>query len=365
MEPLNPKELNLWLSDWNFRLLDVKLNTIQTAFEQDTKQEEVLVLSFALFEDDLEPKLQKAVEVWAREFPNSYAARLALGKVLVHQGYTHRGTATADQVSQDQWVKTKQSFLQAEDHLEASLSLTAKPLLSHTTRLGMSMVFHDHSTPEQQEWYYYQALRCNPTSFVARQIRLATLRPEWSGGDLRLLHTFISSPTHDCLEPSQQKKLRAIAYAMEGHWHQHFTEDWVAALEAYDKAIEIEVGPNRLSRRALVKLELDKFREALEDVIAASKHPIKDHDTKTYFAMASAKVGSRLAESKDPKVNELSIALLSAALSHRPDFNVAKAFLGRAYQVQNPRNPKIRPLLQAALSDGLEFAKPWLAKAPR
>lgn len=295
------------LEQGNWREADQSLLLLQAAFEQGSLSDVSLNRAYAVFDQYL-PSISTTLEDWVEAKPGSYVARLARAKHLVAKAGFHRGYTRARDVKQEDWDIISACYQRAAEDLYRSLELTAKPILSFTTLMHMSII--GGGDFENQ---YEQAIAVHPMSMEARRMKMWRLRQEW-GGSLDSLKDYVESDEHRDLKDEDKLWMQAKYHEARGHWFEYFENNMAEAERAYQKSLSIkELGFNL------------------------------------------AKYGAYLAQ--DTKRIDEAVGYLERAMELEPENDIAKSNLARALIIQDIRNSeRALKMLREAMDWGEWYA---------
>ena len=159
------------------RGLEKLLGGFQQAFEADPGTSKKLEEAFDAL--DFVPRdAQTVLDAWCKSHPSSYAAHVARAAFFHHQGLDARGSAFINETPEDNLRSMRFYLDKAKADLERSLTLTAKPYLSHVTLMTMARVGGGRIDGNA---HYQAAVKLAPQSIELRLARMATLEPRWGG----------------------------------------------------------------------------------------------------------------------------------------------------------------------------------------
>lgn len=172
-----------------FDRLDQKLNAFQAQYEAGEISEEDLVDYFQwigtlgnLDADGFDRRLT----TWVERKPQSYAANVARGIFYAELGFKSRGIKFASETTSAQFSKMRSWFERSKKDLRMSLTLTAKPLLSHFHLHAIALSSSDRAA---RETYFSDAMLYAPDSYFMRTNYMVGLLPRW-GGSLEQMEQF-------------------------------------------------------------------------------------------------------------------------------------------------------------------------------
>ncbi len=171
------KQLLPALGDRRFDALERQLDTYQADFEHNIVREEAVQLGFAAFAA-ANPKDGELLQEWATKSPRSFAAHLALGDYLIHQGWITRGEGLADTVSESRAQRMTTFFNHGREEVEAALRLNPRvtPAYALLIRAGRNDL-----DPAGIAAIAQRGLKQVPASFLIRVAYTEALLPRWGG----------------------------------------------------------------------------------------------------------------------------------------------------------------------------------------
>jgi predicted Zn-dependent protease len=240
--------------------LERLLSTHQQRYEQDPAVEEELETAFRAFRrlgGDAEP----AMKEWSEKMPASYPAHAARGVYYLWRGIEARGTAYSSETSEEQMRTLRVLLDRARPELERSVSMTAKPYISHLSLVTLARYVGDGELGRR---HYEEGLKLAPQSPSLRQARMTTLEPRW-GGSLKAMEALAAESAAQVKDPVAAAKLaaRVPAYrASEKQGRKEFGE----ALRLYDEALRLDPASAFVRcERSGVLSQLGRHAEAYAD----------------------------------------------------------------------------------------------------
>lgn len=226
--------LNL-LRSRQFDALDRRLNSLQFDYEQDTDQELAVAAAFNWF-SLADPTLENLFQEWLKSHQVSYAANLATGIYYIAMAAEWRGGKYFNESHPTRIENMDRYLKKAVTQLERSLSLTKKPTFSYANLIKATRY---HGDDNASKYWLSEALKRDPYCVKPRRAYFRTLEPRW-GGSHNAMHEFVESTRN-----GGHPKLEKTALLFEGwiHWdsgyQRYLKGDYVAALDAYQKAISL------------------------------------------------------------------------------------------------------------------------------
>ena len=268
----------------DYAALEQLLSLKQQRYEQDPAAERELETAFRSFRY-LGANAEPVLKEWSQQMPRSYAAHTARGVYYLWRGVEARGTAFSRETSEEQMHAMNVLLDRAQLELEGSLTLSAKPYISHLSFITLSRYLGDHELGDR---HYREALAIAPQSLTLRQARMTTLEPRW-GGSYRQMEALAKESSAQLKDPAAAAKLAARIPADRADEKQR-SKDYAAALALYDEALRLDPSAARircerswvlgqLARHAEAYAEAKRgFTEARDDsycmdrVVAAATH---------------------------------------------------------------------------------------------
>lgn len=153
--------------------LQVYLQRFQRQYESDPTTERPLIQVYWALGDETDTGLEKFYDRWVNALPTSYEARLSRAMyrwnqadLIVHPA-AYKGVAT-----ERSWLRYADLMQQARQDIEASLTLTARPLASYRALIAVCGAQNDEACVEQA---YRKGLAIAPHSLALRRGYVAVL----------------------------------------------------------------------------------------------------------------------------------------------------------------------------------------------
>lgn len=240
--------------------LEQLLSLKQQRYEQDPAAEQELEMAFRSFRY-LGASAEPVLKEWSQQMPRSYAAHTARGVYYLWRGVEARGTAFSRETSEEQMHAMNALLDRAEPELERSLTLTAKPYISHLSFIPLSRYLGDRELGDR---HYQEALALAPQSLTLRQARMTTLEPRW-GGSYWQMEALAKESTAQLKDPAAAAKLAARIPADRADEKQR-SKDYAAALALYDEALRLDPSAGRMRcERSWVLGQLGRHAEAYDE----------------------------------------------------------------------------------------------------
>lgn len=160
--------------------LDGKMNGLQRSYELGKITDEHLLHEFRAFYDT-DQVLAGRYDAWVEKVPRSYAALVARGIYLRYLGKQARGSAYMEDTPRQQ-VEIMSTYLaRAMRDYNASLTLTAKPLLTYHSIIAVTMLDAMIGGDDLARRMLNDSIRVDPRNFVVRYKYFASLQTRWGG----------------------------------------------------------------------------------------------------------------------------------------------------------------------------------------
>jgi hypothetical protein len=301
-----------------FDQLDSRLNAIQHRYESGELSDMDLgdyfdwVTTFgAIHPEEYDSRLT----AWVVQKPGSYAAHLARGMFYVKRGFDARGVKYAADTSASQFRKMRAWFARGRQDLEASLGMTAKPLLSHVSLQEIALAT---SSPREREDLFNQAMAYAPRSYLVRSTYMRSLLPRW-GGSYEKMEQF-ARESEAIYGPGDEASglWNMIAADRAGKLIEN--EQYAQARAIASEALARRESTYLLCLRASANGSLSKLEEALADLQAS----LNNTGESSYCASVVSWIASF--RSEDPRVEPI----LNAYILRNP--GDGELYLQRAYE---------------------------------
>lgn len=266
-----------WLKGGEYAPLDAALNALQRAFEAREQDEDALVQAMAPFYN-FQPRLQGRFKAWVEQYPQSYAAHLAMGMQLSGKAWWYRTYRRAVDVPSSNWPLVAQACEEASAHLHDAMRCTREPSLAAARRLNLNRIFSE----DTWDGYLEAVERC-PTSVQLRQAQIDALRPEW-GGSIEAMNAFLKRPEQEGLTHEQRERLRATVLACEGHYLEHFEENATDARQKFQASLDAQETTRGLTGLASV-VGAQETEVAERSLLRALELAPYDQDIRAKLAM--------------------------------------------------------------------------------
>ena len=336
--PVSRESLLEALLSGNLSQLERTFNEVQQGFERNRRADKNLAEVYYGLEDmHLFPDqatVSKRLDDWVRRFPRSYAAKTVRGSYLADKAMQARGGKFVSATTDEQFAEMRKWHVLAQRDLQASLTLTRYPLISHIRLYTIAMVGSDD---QAKAVHFSKAFEIAPASMQLHKQVMVSLTPRW-GGSYEAMQAYI-----DKVKPGlESDKDRGVLKSM-------IIEDKASSLTAqkqyeqayglYGEVIPLRDSSNNLCKRAYLGSLLKKPAVSiLNDLKAASAKDMPDTYCATMAAsFARANVG--LADT---------IPLMDAYIKHFPrnaDLYNARAW---AYQQRGDKPSAYPDLLKSA-----------------
>lgn len=203
--PNTPDDFIKLLREEQFDTLDNALNILQKSYESDTNEESRVLTDFMSF-GRANPDLESHFIHWVENKPSSYAAKLARG-IYYHQlGWAMRGSAYANKTAPRRFQNMQHCFDKAVEDLEASLTLTAKPVFSYSFLIAIAMAEGDR---KEENRLLDHAVELDLENLSARRQFMQALNPQW-GGSYEYMNAFLRHTRDYPVSAKMQKVLATL-----------------------------------------------------------------------------------------------------------------------------------------------------------
>lgn len=220
-----------------FAKLDGQYSALQRKYEKGSITEGNLRDAFRVFYPT-DVALATKYDQWIGQFPKSYVAHLARAIYYRKVGEEKRGGAYIENTSEDQIVGMKEALARSWQDVEASLTLTGKPLLSYVQAIDMAGQLGIADSGRQ---FLDDAIKIAPDTLIARMKYMNNLETRW-GGNVEAMRAFYAECETSHLSKSQLSVLGSMIAEEEGWLHVHVEKDAAAAQRDFDRADALSPG---------------------------------------------------------------------------------------------------------------------------
>jgi tetratricopeptide (TPR) repeat protein len=234
---IQPIDAGSLLRSNSFAKLDREFATLQRKYEQGSITEENLRDAFRVFYPT-DATLATKYDQWVSEFPRSYVARLARAIYYKKVGEEKRGGDYINQTSEQQIRGMQEALLQSLRDSDASVTLTAKPLLSYLQEMDIASLL---GAPDQGRKSLDLAIKIEPDTYIARLKYMNNLETRW-GGSLDEMQAFYEECKGSHLSKSHLDTLEAMVAEEQGWLHVNVDKDAIAAERDFDRADTLSPG---------------------------------------------------------------------------------------------------------------------------
>jgi tetratricopeptide (TPR) repeat protein len=231
--PLNASDVAVLLTSDHYELLDHYFSGVQRDYVEGKISDETLRNAFRAFYDTssvLEPKY----DVWVRQYPQSYVARLARGIYYKKMGQARRGTDFIDNTSLMQLAGMELAYHRALADFRASENLDKRPLLTYMHMMDVSSQAGDLAANRA---ILDAAIRVDPTNFVVRQKYMISLEPRW-GGSREQMKGFLEECRNAQLNAATLRRLEAVIVGDQAQ-AEYDSKNYGAATPGYRTALDM------------------------------------------------------------------------------------------------------------------------------
>ena len=240
-----------------FAALDQHFNALQSAYERgdidDLKLADQFVVH-AIRRVDVLP----AIEAWVAAFPHSYAARQSAVSLYVRVAWEARGEAGSDATAAPRFAHMQRHFLSAQQHAQAAIALTPRPVLTLVQWSRMQMAA---GSVEGAQDYTPMIESLLPHSPLLCIDRIGRLNPKWSG-EAEALEQFMTTVRAGAWNDVQKNELEA-AYFCERADMASCTGDVGDAIRHAEKALSFARTFQALATMAALHRSRDEFPAAI------------------------------------------------------------------------------------------------------
>ena len=347
------------LREKRFEELSSHIESFQTAFEQDFKNEKWLAIGLEAFHI-ADRRLGKLIDQWVKATPGSFAPYLARAEHKVALAWHYRGTNWARLTSNKRLEKMRKVLMPALSDLERALEL--RPNLSEAWSTKLVIVKGLGADLSTKAEILEAGLRHCPYCFGIREMYLQAIEPRWGGSHelmdrkaadwqfteqnprLRQLLGFSDADRCELLatESEPEKALSSCDRALSHGKHVFFLTTKAAALvrlERYDEAIELftealEILPQRarsLSARGHALLKAERYEEAIRDLVLVTRLDPVDSEAENDLHHILAKLVRMAYYQAEAGEVEAAIATCDRVLTMHPRYADAFSYRGHAY----------------------------------
>ncbi|MCJ1884726.1 DUF4034 domain-containing protein [Pseudomonas sp. LA21] len=205
------------------------------------------------------------LDAWLGQFPDSAVAHLAQGVRLGNQARAARGTATADQVSAEQWEKVNAGYGAARDHLLRALELGVPAGIALACLMEREKIQGSRTAAER---YFSRLLVEDPQWFGGWREIQAIREPRW-GGSLADMEALLDQAETVLESAMQRQRLRSLHLWWRGNYLYYWESDYPQALQVLDEALTLAVTPGGTGDIQEYRAYLFKELERPEAALAA------------------------------------------------------------------------------------------------
>ena len=315
-----------------FDELERVLGALQREFERDpggaNKLEEAFA-SFRMLPLGAAPLLNE----WVTQKKGSYAARLARARYAIDLGLDAPGTQFSGKTSKENFARMGEYFDRARTDLEVSLTLTAKPYLSHRYLMTIARWNGDDGEFRVR---YGRAMALAPHSIETRLVYMTSLEPRW-GGSIARMEAFVRESRAAVKDPRDLDRLAARIPAYRG-FEGNQAKDYPRALSHLNDSIKLYADPDALCRRADALNQLKRHAEAFKDISLS----LSGERDSRYCLSLAVRIARELSEGSDV------VPLLAMVIEVDPSSGAALSLRGWRYQAANRVDMAFADYLAAA-----------------
>jgi len=251
----------------NIDALEKHFTALLNDYRADPATELALNHKFEAFANS-DPVFEPRLKAWLEAYPESIAAKLALGKLYNHLGWLSRGTQYISKTHDNQIRAMNQFFEKASQYYLQVLKQDPNLILSYH---GILSIVKTMRAPALEKMVTSQAMAVHPESYLFQYQRLFALQPKW-GGSLEAIDEAIHDLTPYFAknpELEQVKAFQAIAIAAEVVRREKGDEGCKSALGYINKALEKYQTPQLYDYRGRNHRCLSDYDKAIDDYTRA------------------------------------------------------------------------------------------------
>ena len=221
--------------------------------------------------------METALREWARRYPESAAAHLALAHFYVNSGYTARGTASANETTESQFEAMAESFEKARPEILAAEQRLKKASPAAALAIVLGRAVGGHARTQQ---VYREALRKWPDTLQVRIQYIHSALPQW-GGSLEELQGIVAESR--TLPQADQRYIRYLVLEAQGDYAQVIAKEADRSKAYYVQAVPLCPGVDGALRKLI---ELRSRTRDMAGVVESSTEFVARHPHDGYgFAM--------------------------------------------------------------------------------
>lgn len=254
------------LNNGKFYDVEKYFSELQIRYSSNEITEEDVWDAFIVFESsDLNIKL--SLEQWLLEYPESFAANLALGTLNEHLGWLSRGSKWSKDTPKDQLENMSSYFDVAEKYFIQAIKNNQESTLPY---VGLIRMYRTSDRDKMKE-SMIKGLQVDPSSYRIRYYYLFGLQPKWGGTNEDLKEFFEETLGYSDENP-RLKSLEGFLYYVVGDIKSYYDDDiknqviaCKTAKSNLDGALDLSVHPLFYSRRGHNNICLKEYNDAIAD----------------------------------------------------------------------------------------------------
>ena len=299
--------------------LESHFTSLLKDYHNDPNTELALSIKYEAFANS-DPVFEPLLSAWLEAYPDSIAAKLALGRHYSHLGWLSRGTRYISKTHDNQINAMNEYFGRASNYFLQVIKQDPDMILAYHGILSMVKTMRN---PVLEETVTAKAMAVRPDSYLFNYQRLFAMQPKW-GGSLEAIDDAIKK-----LEPYFEKNpklellkgFQAIAMADEIIRPKRDDETCASALQYIEEALKKYQTPQLYSKRGSYHRCLSEYEEAIADYSRAIS--LASYDADYYIKRARNYLSLK---NYDKAIEDLHVAISYDTLNPR-----ALKYLGRAY----------------------------------
>jgi Domain of unknown function (DUF4034) len=277
MQPLR------WLKAADYAALDRYYTQLQEQFEHRSLSDLQLYAEFRkLYQDD--PENATRFDQWVRDYPRSYAARVAQGAYYYRMAWAVRGEHFVSQTPPLRLYLMEIYLGEATSILRASLPLSPRPYLSALYLLNVAML---HGKREDSRRWLDAGTFLDPDASLVRIRYMVTLQPRW-GGSVEQMRAYAVECAREHVAPKTLAALK-LDIAYEVAYAEASSAGPTRRMEIFSEILtEAQAagsGPQPMALAGLARADWDLMRRADADRALAQIDPAQVEDAWTLSQM--------------------------------------------------------------------------------
>lgn len=255
-----------------FDQLNKRFHQFQLSYEEGKIDDRSLTLEYQGFYDT-SPENEPYFNEWVAYKPSSYPARLARGIYYRVVAENKRGEQFVRDTPRENMVQMSQYLSLAEADLQASLSLTSKPIVSLLNLMTSSKMRGDSAG--SRTWLDH-ANRIDPQNYGARRRYMMSLVPRW-GGSYEAMWQFLTLCKNQNTPGDYLRVFESLIYLDQAHTFEELDQK-EKARPLYRMVLELLDGIDTIERLNALKGiastgrggNLDNYSKEVEEALRLS-----------------------------------------------------------------------------------------------